>query len=151
MLALCLVLNFKTNFYCACSQKENLQYFYETVTILIWWKKTQVNCNGDLILARGHNNKHKCACFDLDITGFTSLHLQVVLPALWSLPPSEQQVPPYWIGKNPPGEGFGSSSLCSTVGTHLVNTHLLRLTNITLTPNSCLQENIHQYLQWSVL
>lgn len=145
MLALCPVLNFKTNFYCACSQKENLQYFYETVTILIWWK---ANCNRVLILARGHKNKYKHACFDLNMTGFTSLHFQVVLPALWSVPPSEQQVPLYWIGKNSPGEGFGSSSPCSVVGTHLVNTYLLRLTNITLIPNSCLQENIYQCVQW---
>lgn len=113
-------------------------------------KKPQVNCNRDLILARGHNNKHKRACLDLNLSDFTSLHFQVVLPALWSLPPSEQQAPLYWIGRNPPGEGFGSSSPCSIVGTHLVNTLLLRLTNITLTPNSCHQENIHQYIQWSV-
>lgn len=114
-------------------------------------KKKQVNFIRDLILARGRINKHKYDRFDLNITSFTSLHFQVVLLAPWSLLPFEQRVPLYWIGKNPPGEGFGSSSLCSRVGTHLITTYMLILTYITLTQIKFLQANINQsvYFQCS--
>lgn len=109
--------------------------------VFVTKKINQVHCIRDIILARGHINKYKHACFDLNLSSFTSLHFQVVLLALWSLLPFEQQVPLYWIDKNPPGEGFGSSSLCSIVGTYLITTYMLVLTNITLTQNKLLQAN----------
>lgn len=140
-LSVCTVLNLMQFLVCFFFfQKENLQHSHETVTTLLFAKKSQISCI-DIILARGHISIHKHTCFNLNRTSFTSLHFQDVLLALWSLLPFEQQVPLYWIGKNLPGEGFGSLSPCSIIGTYMITTYLFILRNTTLTQNKLLQKN----------
>lgn len=108
---------------------------------LLLVEKSHISCIRYLILARGHINIHKHTCFNLNRTSFTSLHFQDVLLALWSLLPFEQQVPLYWIGKNLPGEEFGSLSPCSIIGTYMITTYLFILRNTILTQNKLLQKN----------
>lgn len=125
-----------TNFYCACSKKEKIAILLWNSNHLNLVKKTQVNCKRDLILARGHNNKllvlplFICkSFFQLCDPRLHLSHESLLAGAVRTLQVKDSalQVFVLWLEHT------------------WLDKHLLRLT-----PKSCLQENMHQYVQWAV-